>query len=174
MARNIEIKAHIFDIRGCGEIAAAIAGEGPLEELVQTDTYFNVPVGRLKLREFADESNPSQLIFYARSDQVEPRPSDYHILEVTEPAALKDVLALALGVKAVVKKERAVYLYRNVRIHLDEVAGLGTFIELEAVLDEDHLEEDAALSLMVLMREFSIAEEDLLGGSYCELIGDSP
>jgi len=174
MARNIEIKAHISDIRGCGEIAAAIAGGGPLEELVQADTYFNVPVGRLKLREFADESNPGQLIFYARSDQSEPRPSDYHILEVTEPAALKDVLALALGVKAVVKKNRSVYLFGNVRIHLDEVAGLGTFLELEAVLDEDHVEEDAVVSLKGLMRKFSITEKDLLGVSYCELVEDSP
>lgn len=174
MARNIEIKACISDICSCGEIAEAITGGGPHEEVVQTDTYFNVPAGRLKLREFPYESNPSQLIFYARSDEAEPRRSDYHILEIYEPAALKDVLALALGVKAVVKKERTVYLFRNVRIHLDEVAGLGAFLELEAVLDEDNLEEEAKLSLGELMREFSIAKEDLLGDSYCELIAENP
>lgn len=142
--------------------------------MVQTDTYFNVPAGRLKLREFRDESNASELIFYARSGEAEPRRSDYHILEVTEPAALKSILALALGVRAVVKKKRDVYIFRNVRVHLDEVAGLGSFLELEAVLDEDHLEEDAMVMLGELMREFCIAKEDLLGGSYCELMSENP
>jgi len=170
MARNVEIKARIHDLRGAGKRAAAITGGGPSEELIQTDTYFNVPSGRLKLREFAGGGIPGQLIFYARPDEPLPRTSEYHILEIANPAGLRELLVLALGVKAIVSKERAVYLFRNVRIHLDDVADLGTFIELEGVLDEDHPEEESLGLLGELMREFSIAEEDLLSKSYCELI----
>lgn len=173
MARNIEIKARIPGIEDAGKRAAAITGCGPSEKLIQTDTYFIVPAGRFKLREFTGEGLPGQLIFYTRRNERRPRSSDYHILEVTDSTFLRGLLSSALGVKAVVRKERTVYLFQNVRIHLDKVDGLGTFLELEAVLNEDYLEEESLCLLGELMREFCIAEENLLSESYCELIEEN-
>ncbi len=58
MARNIEIKvrAHHFD--QLRYRAAALATEAPLVFL-----FYDVPTGRLKLRQF-DDGTPSELIFY--------------------------------------------------------------------------------------------------------------
>ena len=100
--------------------------------LHQTDTYFRVPHGRLKLRE---EAAVAQLISYERSDETVARESRYRLVPVSDPAGLKDALSDALGVFVVVEKYRRLLLWRGVRIHLDEVRGLGSFIEIEAVAD---------------------------------------
>jgi adenylate cyclase class IV len=77
------------------------------------------------------------LIAYARPDDAGSRLSDYLLSPVGEPASLREALACALGVRAVVEKRRALYRYGRTRIHLDRVAGLGAFVELETVLDAD-------------------------------------
>jgi predicted adenylyl cyclase CyaB len=121
--------------------AAAVERHGAHfhSEESQTDTYFHVPHGRLKLREINGQT--AALIAYDRPDQKGSRLSAYHLVPVPDPAALKAALASALGVRGTVRKRRAIYLWHNVRIHLDEVEGLGTFVEFEAVLGPS---EDAA------------------------------
>ena len=52
MARNIEIKAQIESIESLLPLVAKIADEGPIE-IVQDDTFFACPNGRLKLRAFS-------------------------------------------------------------------------------------------------------------------------
>ncbi len=101
--------------------------------LHQIDTYFRVPHGRLKLRE--EEGSVAQLISYERSDETVARESRYRLVPVSDPAGLKDAISDALGVLVVVEKSRRLLLWRGVRIHLDEVCGLGCFIEIEAVAD---------------------------------------
>ena len=100
--------------------------------LHQTDTYFRVPHGRLKLRE---EDTTSHLISYERPDKPVARESHYRLVPVSDPAGLKDALDDALGVLVVVEKSRRLLLCHGVRVHLDEVRGLGSFIEIEAVAD---------------------------------------
>jgi adenylate cyclase class 2 len=167
--RNIEIKAYIDNVEDASQIAATITENKIPIKLSQTDTYFNVPRGRLKLREHAKGDRDSELIYYMRSDEPGPRPSDYWIVEVRNPAELKELLSNALGVKAVVKKERTVFLFRNVRIHLDRVEGLGTFLEFEEVLAEGSQPGQDDL-IPRLMRDFSVKEKDLIRESYCDLI----
>ena len=79
-------------------------------------------------------------------------------------------LESSLGIRAVVEKERKLLMYRNVRIHLDRVVNLGTFLELEAVVltDKDRLEAHGMLS--DLRRSLKIEESDLLPLSYSEMI----
>lgn len=101
--------------------------------LHQTDTYFRVSHGRLKLRE--EEDSIVHLISYERSDDAVARESRYRLVPVSDPAGLKDALGDALGVLVVVEKSRRLLLWHGVRIHLDEVRGLGSFIEIEAVAD---------------------------------------
>ena len=129
-SRNLELKAVDPDpprtLRAALELGAEDRGV-----LLQRDTYFHAVQGRLKLREVAGEM--AELIAYARSDRAEPTVSHYRIVPVADPAALGQALGDALGVRAVVEKARRLLLWRNVRIHLDRVAGLGDFVELEAV-----------------------------------------
>jgi adenylate cyclase, class 2 len=135
--------------------------------LLQEDTYFDVPRGRLKLRR--EGGRGGQLIAYERPDSPESRESHYRIIEVADTSAMQEVLADVLHVVAVVKKTRRLFLFQGVRIHLDRIEGLGHFIELEGVAqpDEDLAPFEALLA--DLRRSFGIEDADLLGKSYCDL-----
>ncbi|MCJ7652381.1 MAG: class IV adenylate cyclase [Actinobacteria bacterium] len=168
--RNIEIKARITDIEKAEAVAVSIAGQA-IARVRQVDSYFNVQEGRLKIREEQGSSPRNELIFYRRQDRADPKQSDYRIIAVDSPDSLKRVLAEALGVKAVVRKERTVYLLENSRIHLDSVDGLGTFIELEVPVPNEASGSKARKAVQELMKAFSIEKADLLACSYSDLIG---
>ena len=131
MPSNIEIKAraHKFDeIRRRAESLSS----GPGETIPQEDIFFNTPQGRLKLRILSEDRG--QLIYYTRPDQEGPKRSDYHISHTPDPASLKRVLELAYGIRGVVRKTRYLYLVGQTRVHMDDVEGLGQFMELEVVM----------------------------------------
>src|SRR5918992_1123676 len=129
--RNVELKAHDDDPGRTLERALA-AGAQDRGLLRQRDTYFAVPRGRLKLRE--EEPGGATLISYERPDEASERVSDYRLVPVPDPDALRAALTDANGVLTVVYKRRRLLIWDDtVRIHLDGVSGLGTFIELEAV-----------------------------------------
>jgi adenylate cyclase class 2 len=167
LARNIELKARLVSLDAARATAARLATDHPGLE-TQTDTYFVCRHGRLKLRQI--NGSRAQLIWYARSDRPDAKASDYWLVSVAEPEALKQALSAAWGTLVVVEKRREIYLYRNVRIHLDEVAGLGEFIEFEAVLGQGI--DDAAGQAQVawLQNQFQITPADLLEGSYSDLL----
>lgn len=167
--RNVEIKARVGSLDAARQVAQRLAA-GYLGVLVQVETFFHCTSGRLKLREVDDR--PAELIAYSRSDQVEPKPSQYYLVTVEEAAACKGALTAALGVAGVVRKRREVFLIDNVRIHLDEVDGLGDFLEMEAVISTSDEDEQATARLDVLMREFGILPENLLAGAYVDMLAD--
>ena len=169
--RNIEIKARLGDLAAARHVAAGIA-TGRLGVQEQVDTYFHCRQGRLKLREI--DGQPAQLVCYARPDQLGPKASDYLLVPVSAPQSLKQALTAALGVRGVVRKRREIFMYHNVRIHLDEVADRGNFLEFEAVLGPDT--DDAAGHAQVeeLLRVFAIDAADLLTGSYGDAFECSP
>lgn len=167
--RNIELKARIADLAAARSVAQRLATEY-VGVLRQVDTYFHCHHGRLKLRE--TDGGLAQLVGYARPDQPEAKGSDYQLVAVSDPAALKQTLTAALGVWRVVEKRREVYLVDNVRIHLDEVVDLGTFVEFEAVLGTDIDDAHGQAQVADLMREFGVEVDDLISGSYSDLIGN--
>lgn len=167
MPRNIELKARLADLPAARQIAGRIATQYVGCER-QVDTYFHVPQGRLKLREIDDR--PTMLVYYRRPDSAEPKPSDYWLVPVASAAELKQALAAALGVRAVVDKRREIFLADNVRIHLDEVAGLGTFLEFEAVLSTEVDDAAGHAQVELLSRQFGLRPDDLIHGSYGEPI----
>ncbi len=131
--RNVELKGR--DPEPAATLAAALAlGAHDHGELVQRDTYFAAREGRLKLRE--EEGRPAELIAYERPDAARARTSTYRRVEAPEPAALLAALDAALGTTVVVEKRRRLLQLGATRIHLDDVAGLGRFVELEAVAPE--------------------------------------
>jgi predicted adenylyl cyclase CyaB len=164
--RNIEIKARCLNLASARERAAAL-GAQPAGLLVQRDTYFHVPHGRLKLREINGET--AELIQYSRPDATEARASDYLVVPVADPTLLREALARALGIRAVVAKRRELYLWRHSRIHLDDVEGLGSFLELETVLTEQS-EADAREEIAAAVAALGIRDEDRVALSYVDLI----
>jgi adenylate cyclase class 2 len=168
MRRNIELKARCADLAAARE-AARTLGAAFAGLLEQRDTYFVAPNGRLKLRETAGKS--AELIAYARDDAAAVRGSDYQLVSVPDPAALRTALAAALGVRGEVIKRRELWLWQGVRIHLDEVRNLGTFIEFEAVMDPDEPDEAGHLKVATLREALGIRNGDLIGVSYSDLLG---
>ena len=161
--RNLELKARCADLASARQAVEQLsARDGGTE--IQIDTYFHVAHGRLKLREI--EGQAAFLIAYDRPDQDAARLSAYHLVPVPDAAGLKAALTAALGVRCQVRKRRQIYFWHNVRVHLDEVDGLGSFVELEAVLSFDEDERIAQAHLEELCRVLGIAPADPVAGSY--------
>lgn len=170
MARNVEIKARVADPESVRERAAALATGGP-EFLEQSDVYFQVPTGRLKLRIFGAGAQPaSELIQYQRSDALDPEVSTYQRVPSEVPAELRAALAAALGERVVVRKKRTVYLVGRTRIHLDEVDQLGSFLELEVVLEEDEAQQNGEAEAARLMQQLGVTSTDLIDVGYADLL----
>lgn len=168
--RNIELKSRCGDLARARDAALRL-GARDAGVLEQTDTYFHCTTGRLKLRETAGRL--AELIAYARADGVEARGSDYHLVPVQSPGPLKRSLASALGVRVVVVKRRQLLLWHNVRIHLDQVEGLGTFVEFEAVLGDGGDGEDETAGrerVATLSLALGLRPEERIATSYSNLI----
>ncbi len=167
MPTNVEIKARLRD-RTAIEARARQLTDLPVEIISQVDTFFATQKGRLKLRELA--AHRGQLIYYERVDQGGPKRSDYHIFETRDVAGLRETLALALGVRGIVKKVRSLYLIGQTRLHLDQVDGLGDFMELEVVLRPDQSDAEGMAIATDLMHRLGISDSDLLEGAYMDLL----
>jgi homotetrameric cytidine deaminase len=166
-SRNVELKAHDPDPGRTLERALA-AGAEDRGLLHQRDTYFHAARGRLKLRE--EEPGGATLIAYERPDAATERVSSYRLVPVPDPAPLRDALAAAAGVQVVVVKRRHLLLWETVRIHLDEVRGLGSFLELEAVAQpgSDLARERAQVAQ--LRELLDIGDAALREGSYADAL----
>ena len=166
MPANIEIKATARASQRQQALAAMLS-DTPLRELKQIDTYFNVPQGRLKLRE---SDGGAELIYYQRHDRAGPKRSDYLPVPIADPAAMKELLTAALGIRGVVCKTRLLFLVGNTRIHFDLVSGMGWFIELEVVLSPGQTDEQGRTVAAELMKQLEISEQDLIAASYIDLL----
>jgi adenylate cyclase class 2 len=134
----------------------------------QTDTYFDVRHGRLKLRQGNIENN---LIFYNRPDQSGPKQSDFNLMKVEDSDALRNMLTRSMGVKVVVRKRREIYFIGNVKFHLDYLQGLGQFVEIEAS-NKNHAIEVSKLheQCTFYMAQFGIEDGDLVNISYSDML----
>lgn len=167
MPSNIEIKARLPHPSRTRALAEKLA-DGPPKLLVQEDTFFPSPNGRLKLRCFPD--GHGELIFYQRANVAGTKQSNYQISRTHEPAGLLEVLANALGTLRRVVKKRTLIMCGQTRIHLDEVEGLGHFLELEVVRREDQSPEEGHEIAQRLMRALEVRNEDLIEGAYADLL----
>ena len=167
MASNIEIKARVDDFEGLKARAESLS-DTPLEVIPQEDIFFNTHKGRLKLRVKAPGN--AELIYYERPNQDGPKRSDYHLAKTSDPENLKIALSLALGVRGVVKKTRYLYMAGQTRIHLDDVEGLGHFMELEVVLRAEQSDAEGQAIAEDLMRRLGVQEDALLEGAYMDML----
>lgn len=169
MPRNVEIKARARHPERLRRLAEALADGAPLL-IEQVDTFFAVPHGRLKLREFGDGGG--ELIHYTRPDAAGPKSSDYALYPAGDPTALARLLAGALPVRGIVRKRRHLLLCGRTRIHLDEVEGLGHFLELEVVLTAGEDPAAGEAEARALMARLEIEPGDLVRGAYLDLLGE--
>ncbi|NUO78915.1 class IV adenylate cyclase [candidate division KSB1 bacterium] len=186
---NFEFKARLEDTRTVQAEMARRHAE-IISIMLHTDTYFHVSKGRLKLREIAFLPVPnaksalppphSELIFYLRSDDASVRRSDYLITPVAHADSMRVLLDSACGTRVAVKKRRVLYLLGyerspydpkapHIRVHLDTVEQLGSFVEVEAVMGEGITPELAQREAQSLLHEFGVREQ-LLNESYVDLL----
>jgi adenylate cyclase, class 2 len=164
---NIEIKAKISDPEKIRTLLKNLNADFKGTDR-QTDTYFNVPEGRFKLREGNIENN---LIFYKRTNQKGPKPSDFMLYKPDSPKELKSMLSEALGILKIVEKEREIWFIDNVKFHIDQVKGLGRFFEIEATdlngkIGYEKLKQQCDYYLTL----FEIKDSDLIEHSYSDMI----
>ena len=164
---NIEIKAkssHQDKIRGIlKSLNANFRGTDH-----QTDTYFNVKIGRLKLREGNIENH---LIYYEREDKKGPKQSNVILYKSNPESSLKEILTKSLGILVTVKKQREIYFVDNIKFHLDAILDLGTFVEIEAIDKDGTIGKEKLLEQCTnYMNLFEINKEDLISVSYSDLL----
>jgi predicted adenylyl cyclase CyaB len=170
MARNIEIKARVESIESLLPRVKTIADGGPTE-MLQDDTFFSCPNGRLKLRAFSETAG--ELIFYQRPDGAGPKESFYMICRTSSPNTLREVLSLAYGASGRVRKHRTLFMAGRTRIHLDRVEGLGDFLELEVVLSEGQATQSGVKIAHELLNTLGISRDQLVEGAYVDLLRGS-
>jgi homotetrameric cytidine deaminase len=169
--RNVELKARDPDPAGTLERALAIGAE-QIGEIRQRDTYFTGARGRLKLREQDTDGPPlfDELIEYSRPDSTDARTSTYRRVPVADAAPLREALDAAYGADVTVTKRRRLLLWEGVRIHLDDVDGLGTFLEVEALADRGSDLGAEHEKVERLRTELGIEDANLVARSYADLV----
>jgi len=163
---DVEIKAKYEDhsrVRNILKKKNALFGG----EEHQVDVYFISPEGRLKLRKGSTESI---LVYYIRDNIKGIKPSEYFLYKTTEPEKLEQLLRIALGELVTVEKKREVYFIDNIKFNIDDVEGLGKFVEIEAITtnpDEiEHMDE----IVRSYVKLFDIKEIDIQSHSYSDLL----
>jgi predicted adenylyl cyclase CyaB len=167
MPTNIEIKAILRDRRNVEAVAARLSDAAP-EMIHQEDYFFSCDEARLKLRVLAPDRG--ELIRYERANVAETRPSRYWIARTSDPRILLAILEKTLGQIGQVSKDRTLYRIGQTRLHLDRVAGLGDFLELEVVLRPEQSEEEGSRIADQLLSTFKIEKKDLVGEAYIDLL----
>ncbi|KAG7206459.1 hypothetical protein KM043_003810 [Ampulex compressa] len=167
--RNIEIKAKIHNAEHIvGKLEEMCDGECVVLE--QSDTFFKSMQGRLKLREI--KNRPSELIYYNRANVKGPKLCTYEITRLDDKASgsIKRILTDTNGIRGTVRKTRKLYIIGQTRIHVDEVDGLGNFIEFEVVLtDEQDLTSGENIA-HDLMASLNVNRDSLISGAYIDLL----
>lgn len=167
---NIEIKARTTRASAIRDFLVNAGAELRGTDM-QTDTYFEVPNGRLKLREGNIENN---LIFYDREESAAgPKQSRVELMTISSGSPIKSILTKSIGIKAVVKKQREIWYIRNIKFHIDTVEQLGNFVEIEASNQFDDISgEELRRQCEEFMKAFQITEEDLIDRSYSDMISE--
>jgi len=164
--KNLEAKFPLAN-HADAEARATALGYTRRAVLHQRDTFFRVANGKLKMRE---ENGSAVFIFYHRDESGGLMLSNYEIVKVADPPRTLRILAAALGPLAVVEKVRTLVIRDNVRLHLDKVARLGDYGEIEAVIAEDDDPEQSRGAVDEILAALNVGKADLIDVSYFEML----
>ncbi len=95
-------------------------------------------------------------------------------MAVDDGALAEAMLSVALDVRGTVSKRRQLYRIGQTRIHLDEVDGLGSFLELEVELEPSQLPAEGKVIASDLMRKLGLDESKLVAEAYIDLLEAIP
>jgi len=176
--QNLEIKCHYPNHRLAARLSVQ---EIPAEyrgRLVQTDTYFDIHPGRLKLRQNALHPPDGQrlpetwdeLIAYRRPNRRSPKSSIFQLWPVPDGSNALKFFTDSFGIKVRVSKSRRLYIADNLRIHVDSVVGLGRFLEFELAVNAAHPLSSCRKKMQRLLALFQIPPEHLVRYSYSDLL----
>jgi len=171
MPSNVEIKA-ILRNRAAAEAIAARLSDRRRQRIRQEDIFFHCDGARLKLRILGPKRG--ELIRYERPDVAGLRASHYSIARTCDPEGLREILGQTLGITGVVRKTRTLYKVGQTRIHIDQVEGLGDFLELEVVLRPGQTEMEGAGIARQVLSNFMLEEDQLVAAAYVDLLGGEP
>lgn len=173
--KNLEFKVACPD--GLDAIKARLSALSSCSRrgvLQQVDTYFSSAEGRrLKVREVRQSDRyHAELIAYSRPDGESSRESEYYRVPINEVGAQMLALSFALGVRSRVIKDRELWVYEHTRIHLDAVENLGTFAEIETVI-EGITEEEANAEHTTVRALLALDSYPPVSSSYGDLVQQS-
>ena len=169
MPTNIELKAKVDDL----QIIREKLSDYRKKILRQKDTFINFsPKGRLKIR--CINNKKCQLIYYERDESSEIMSSKFNIYtycnKVKSRTALKN-FRRNYGVICVINKQREYYRDGSVRIHLDYIEKLGSFVEIEVVVSEKLSESDAyKLAQEYFFNKLNIPNDNVIHKSYVDIL----
>ncbi len=164
--RNLELKAVAADLARLRQVLRALGAKRQPRVLHQTDWYFSVPRGRVKLRQRRGDRT-AELVCYLRADATRARASEYQKLTVADPRGLLRLLRAMFTPDVCVRKRRDLWLYGTTRVHLDRVVGLGSFVEIEVPFTRQAT--SARRVMQTLVDRLGIADGDRLACSYADL-----
>jgi len=165
----VELKAQIPDREHVRRLLIDNGGEY-VGRYHQVDTYFKVPKGRLKIRELIGLKK-AHLIFYEREDVRDPKESKVWKVNIEDPESMKELLSQIFPICAVVDKNREIYMFDGVQVHLDKVEGLGEFLEFEKEVSEDpEAIEEGRRKLEGLLERLDVNVKSLQSKSYCDMV----
>ena len=162
MPVNLELKLKINPKQNTERLIKKISGSRK-KILNQKDIYYKCKNGLLKLR---IENDDCCLIKYFR-DETGTRWSDYEILKL-EGRNVEKYLSDIFSVEVIVEKVRKLYVYKDTRIHLDEVKGLGKFLELETVVTKSKRHAQKEFALVVKLLNLDLTKQ--IKSSYRDLL----
>ena len=87
-----------------------------------------------------------------------------------EAATIKILRALGFSEAGVVRKQREIFSAGEITICLDLVEGLGEFLEVEIVAENEKDLEISRAKLFELLKQFGAGEKDSIRTSYLEMI----
>jgi predicted adenylyl cyclase CyaB len=171
--KNVEFKAELRDPQIARAVARSLNAHA-VATLEQTDTYYRTFNGRLKKREtvHADggEPEPVEYIHYERDNRTRPKISAFQIM--TDEEFRERFGAAPLPEWLVVRKTRAVYIRDHARIHLDQVEGLGAFIEFEVLVSKSNNIAKAHETVEELRAAFGPVMGEPISVGYSDLMAD--
>jgi adenylate cyclase class 2 len=166
----VELKARVDSLDGFRKRLKAMEARF-VGTFHQIDTYFEVPEGRIKIRD-TEGRKEAEIIYYEREDTPGPKRCRAFIIELEDPDFFKTFLQTVLKEKAVVDKTREIYRHQGTQIHLDTVKNLGTFIEFERKNEgTPKAARKDQKTLEILMQTLGIDTQNLVKDSYSDLIG---
>lgn len=164
MNKNFEIKIKLENAGHITSIRKSLKNYKPSVEK-QTDIYYKVSKGRLKLRIINDKEG--SLILYYRAEAKGKRISNYIISKTRDYTELDSILTKQFGVLVRVTKSREIYIHKNVRVHLDTVKGLGKFLEIEIIYKDLNSARKQMKGLITLL---DLDEKKFIKNSYSDLL----